>query len=79
MTGHDDCEKCEELLQGFLDRELTEAEVWATDASDDAHGAVALPSAQAYLMTFAAITACAAAGVVAALALPLRTLRPAVA
>ena len=22
-----DCEKCEELLQGFLDRELTEAEV----------------------------------------------------
>ncbi len=27
MTGHDDCEKCEELLQGFLDRELTEAEV----------------------------------------------------
>ena len=27
MSGHDDCEKCEELLQGFLDRELTEAEV----------------------------------------------------
>jgi len=27
MTGHDDCEKCEELLQGFLDRELTETEV----------------------------------------------------
>jgi anti-sigma factor (TIGR02949 family) len=26
-SGHDDCEKCEELLQGFLDRELTEAEV----------------------------------------------------
>jgi len=27
MTGAaDDCEKCEELLQGFLDRELTEAE-----------------------------------------------------
>jgi anti-sigma factor (TIGR02949 family) len=23
----DDCEKCEELLQGFLDRELTPAEV----------------------------------------------------
>jgi anti-sigma factor (TIGR02949 family) len=27
MTSHDDCEKCEELLQGFLDRELTNAEV----------------------------------------------------
>ena len=27
MTGQDDCDKCEELLQGFLDRELTEAEV----------------------------------------------------
>jgi anti-sigma factor (TIGR02949 family) len=27
VTGHDDCEKCEELLQGFLDRELTAAEV----------------------------------------------------
>ena len=27
MTGHDDCEKCEELLQGFLDRELSDAEV----------------------------------------------------
>jgi anti-sigma factor (TIGR02949 family) len=27
MSGHDDCEKCEELLQGFLDRELTDAEV----------------------------------------------------
>jgi anti-sigma factor (TIGR02949 family) len=26
MSGHDDCEKCEELLQGYLDRELTEAE-----------------------------------------------------
>jgi len=51
----------------------------AWTVSDAAHGAVALPSAQAYLMTFAAITACAAAGVVAALALPLRTLRPAVA
>jgi len=25
MSG--DCEKCEQLLQGFLDRELTEAEV----------------------------------------------------
>lgn len=27
MTGQDDCDKCEELLQGFLDRELTKAEV----------------------------------------------------
>ena len=27
MTELDDCEKCEELLQGFLDRELTTAEV----------------------------------------------------
>jgi anti-sigma factor (TIGR02949 family) len=26
MSAHDDCEKCEELLQGYLDRELTEAE-----------------------------------------------------
>ena len=26
MTGHDDCEKCEELLQGFLDRALTDVE-----------------------------------------------------
>ncbi len=27
MTHHDDCDKCEELLQGFLDRELTTPEV----------------------------------------------------
>jgi anti-sigma factor (TIGR02949 family) len=28
LTGHDpDCEKCEELLQGYLDRDLTPAEV----------------------------------------------------
>ena len=27
MSGQDDCDKCEELLQGFLDRELTAAEV----------------------------------------------------
>ena len=28
MTHHDpDCEKCEELLQGYLDRDLTAAEV----------------------------------------------------
>ena len=26
MSGPGDCEKCEELLQGFLDRELTEVE-----------------------------------------------------
>ena len=26
MSGPGDCEKCEELLQGFLDRELTETE-----------------------------------------------------
>ena len=25
--SHDDCDKCEELLQGFLDRELTQSEV----------------------------------------------------
>jgi anti-sigma factor (TIGR02949 family) len=24
--GHDDCDKCEELLQGYLDRELTDLE-----------------------------------------------------
>lgn len=28
MSNHDpDCEKCEELLQGYLDRDLTTAEV----------------------------------------------------
>ena len=28
MTAHDpDCEKCEELLQGYLDRDLTHKEV----------------------------------------------------
>ena len=26
MSGVGDCDKCEELLQGFLDRELTEPE-----------------------------------------------------
>ena len=26
MSGPGDCEKCEELLQGYLDRELTEVE-----------------------------------------------------
>ena len=27
MSGDGDCEKCEELLQGYLDRELVQAEV----------------------------------------------------
>ena len=27
MTHHADCEKCEELLQGYLDRDLTSEEV----------------------------------------------------
>jgi anti-sigma factor (TIGR02949 family) len=35
MSGHDDCEKCEELLQGFLDRELTEAEVTLAESHLD--------------------------------------------
>jgi len=35
VTGHDDCEKCEELLQGFLDRELTEAEVTLAESHLD--------------------------------------------
>ena len=35
MTVHDDCEKCEELLQGFLDRELTGAEVVLAEAHLD--------------------------------------------
>jgi anti-sigma factor (TIGR02949 family) len=35
MGGHDDCEKCEELLQGFLDRELTEAEVTLAESHLD--------------------------------------------
>ena len=26
MSGRGDCDKCEELLQGFLDRELTDVE-----------------------------------------------------
>ena len=51
--------------------------VWTV--SDAAHGTAAFPSAQAYLLTFAAITVCAAAGVVAALALPVRSARPALA
>jgi anti-sigma factor (TIGR02949 family) len=35
VSGHDDCEKCEELLQGFLDRELTEAEVLVAEVHLD--------------------------------------------
>jgi anti-sigma factor (TIGR02949 family) len=27
MSGHGPCDKCEELLHGYLDRELTQAEV----------------------------------------------------
>ena len=33
--SHGDCEKCEELLQGFLDRELTEPEVVLAEAHLD--------------------------------------------
>lgn len=33
--SHDDCEKCEELLQGFLDRELTQPEVVLAEAHLD--------------------------------------------
>ena len=33
--SHDDCEKCEELLQGFLDRELTPSEVVLAEAHLD--------------------------------------------
>ena len=33
--GHDDCEKCEELLQGFLDRELTQSEVTLAESHLD--------------------------------------------
>jgi len=35
MTGHDDCEKCEELLQGFLDRELSVDEVTLAESHLD--------------------------------------------
>jgi len=35
MTGHDDCEKCEELLQGFLDRELSVDEVTQAESHLD--------------------------------------------
>ena len=33
--SHGDCEKCEELLQGFLDRELTSSEVVLAEAHLD--------------------------------------------
>ena len=51
----------------------------AWTVSDAAHAPAAFPSAQAYLVTFAAITACAVAGAAAALVLPARARRPAVA
>lgn len=51
----------------------------AWTVSDAAHAPAAFPSAQAYLMAFAAISTCAVAGVAAALALPARARRPAVA
>ena len=35
MSGQDDCEKCEELLQGFLDRKLTAAEVAVAESHLD--------------------------------------------
>jgi anti-sigma factor (TIGR02949 family) len=34
-VSHGDCEKCEELLQGFLDRELTRSEVVLAEAHLD--------------------------------------------
>lgn len=51
----------------------------AWTVSDAVHGPAAFPSAQAYLLTFAAITVCTAAGVIAAIALPVRSARMAVA
>jgi mycothiol system anti-sigma-R factor len=33
--GHDPCEKCEELLHGYLDRELTNAELSEAEAHLD--------------------------------------------
>ena len=37
MTDHDaDCEKCEELLQGYLDRDLTREEVVIAEGHLDA-------------------------------------------
>ena len=35
MSGQGDCEKCEELLQGFLDRQLTAAEVAVAESHLD--------------------------------------------
>jgi predicted anti-sigma-YlaC factor YlaD len=39
VTAHDaDCEKCEELLQGYLDRDLTPAEVLVAEGHLDGCG-----------------------------------------
>lgn len=35
MTGHGGCDKCEELLQGYLDRALTQAEMLQAEAHLD--------------------------------------------
>jgi anti-sigma factor (TIGR02949 family) len=35
MTADGDCEKCEELLQGYLDRDLTSVEVAAAEGHLD--------------------------------------------
>lgn len=32
MSGHGGCDQCEELLQGYLDRELSETEVLQAEA-----------------------------------------------
>jgi anti-sigma factor (TIGR02949 family) len=35
VSGSGDCEKCEELLQGYLDRDLTQEEVLITEGHLD--------------------------------------------
>lgn len=35
MSGHGPCDKCEELLHGYLDRELSQAEVVEAEAHLD--------------------------------------------
>lgn len=35
MSGHGPCDKCEELLHGYLDRELSQAEVADAEAHLD--------------------------------------------
>jgi anti-sigma factor (TIGR02949 family) len=35
MSAQGDCEKCEELLQGYLDRELTDSEVHVAEGHLD--------------------------------------------